>query len=98
MGEYKKPCTLRLCSETEKMLDRLQEAFTPFVEDRSSTVRLLIRILFALVFTPVTLRDVLSICQRIQEHTLPYRQLKFEFEQQSLRPRFRMRFQDEGAA
>lgn len=69
MGLEKKTYTFRLCEETHGMLRKIQEALSPFCEDLSSTVRFVIRLAYALLFTPTSLKDVLAICQKLHRIT-----------------------------
>lgn len=69
MGMEKKPTSFRLSAETLVQIDNIKQAFHPFCEDRSSTLRLIVNIVYAIIFTPTTLRDVVEVMQRVHRVT-----------------------------
>jgi hypothetical protein len=69
MGEEKKATSFRLSEETLRQIDHIKQAFHPFCEDRSSTLRLIVNIMYAIIFTPTTLRDVVDVLQRVHRTT-----------------------------
>lgn len=71
MGLEKKNATIRLSDEAQMHLDRIQNALNWFLEDRSSTVRFCARIVYWMLFTPMTVRDLLATLQGLHRHTLP---------------------------
>ena len=60
-------------------IDEIKCAFHPFCEDRSSTLRLIVNLMYSIIFTPTTLRDVIATMQRIQRGTSYDNQLKLSF-------------------
>lgn len=98
MGLEKKNTTFRFSEETLMELHQLQKVLWPFAEDRSSTLRIVIKIMYALIFTPATLRDALDLLQLIHRNTLQDSQLPLKFPPSSggplLRPRFALRAEE----
>lgn len=90
MGLEKRSTAFRLSEDTLNELAAIQKAFSPFAEDRSSTLRIVIRVLYSILFTPATLNEILMVCQRLQSVTSQYDgQMQFRFPGQvSLTPRF----------
>jgi hypothetical protein len=70
MGVEKKSITFRLSEQTLIKLDAIRGAFDPFAEDRSSTLRIVISIMYALLFTPAILVDFRALLQRLHRNTL----------------------------
>lgn len=79
MGIHKKHRTYRFPEETLTMLAKIQSAFSLFAEDESSTLRICVRIVYALLFTPMTVLDVFDAIQRLRCPTLCHTQLSIEF-------------------
>jgi hypothetical protein len=79
MGETKQHLTFRFSEDTLKQLAELQDAFWPFAEDRASTLRIIVQLVYALLFTPATLRDLLAVLQRLHCSTLSHTQLTIDF-------------------
>jgi hypothetical protein len=76
MGLEKRCTTFRLSEETLEELEQIQRAFFPFAEDRSSTLRITVRLVFALIFTPMTMADLMWVLQRLHRNTSQY---EFQF-------------------
>lgn len=70
MGVWKQHTTFRFSEETLMQIDQIKAAFSPFAEDRSSTLRIIVHVLYSILFTPTTLQEVLMVCQRLQKATL----------------------------
>lgn len=88
MGLTKTHHTFRFSEETLMQIDAIKSALSPFAEDRSSTLRIIVQVVYALIFTPATLADALDAMQRLHGHTLSYNgQMAFHFEGQGFRPR-----------
>lgn len=67
MGLEKQHVTFRFAEETLMQIDEIKNAFGPLVEDRSHALRVIVRILHSILFTPANLKEVLMICQRLQK-------------------------------
>lgn len=79
MGETKRHVTFRLAEDDLVKIDRIQQALHPFAEDRTSTLRVIIKIVWSLIFTPGTLADLVEVLQRLRSHTLAHKQLEIRF-------------------
>jgi hypothetical protein len=79
MGLEKRSTTFRFSDETLRELGALQIVFAPFAEDRSSTLRIVIALVYALIFTPSTIRDLFHVLQHLQRSTSQYSQLDIQF-------------------
>lgn len=89
MGICKQHATFRFSEETLMQIDRIREAFSPFAEDRSSTLRIIVHVLYSILFTPTTLQEVLLVCQRLQEATKQHSdQMTLRFPGMSIKPKF----------
>jgi hypothetical protein len=89
MGVHKKHRTYRFPEEELSMLAKIQAAISLFVEDESSTLRFCVRLVHALLFTPMTVRDVFDMIQRLHCPTLCHAQLSIDFPQPAAVASFR---------
>jgi hypothetical protein len=90
MGVHKQHVTFRFAETTLKELDEIQRTLSPFAEDRSSTLRIIVKLMYALLFTPMTIKDLVHVLQRLQSDTSSHSQLWIQFPEIgiALRPRF----------
>ena len=79
MGIHKQHRTYRFPQEELTMLGRIQSALSLFAEDESSTLRFCVRLVHALLFTPMTVRDLFETMQRLHCPTLCHAQIPIEF-------------------
>jgi len=78
MGAEMKPVTVKLDDGAILKLGEIEDAFAPFTRGRSATVRLLIELVHALIFTKGTLQAVVGRLQGLLRRT-SYFQMEFEF-------------------
>jgi hypothetical protein len=80
--------TFRLGDDDLSKIDKIQQALSPFTEDRTSTLRVIIRIVWALIFTPGTLKEVVQVLQRLQSRTSEHGQMAIHFPPHADNPTF----------
>lgn len=69
MGLEKKTTSFRMSPRTLEQLSELQSGFSPLVEDRSSTLRLVINFVWGMFFSPHTLQAMSEKFQRLLRMT-----------------------------
>lgn len=69
----------RASEQTLSELHDIQNLFHPYLPDRSSTLRWVIRKFWEVLFTDTNFTDVLAQWQAIQGKTLQYKQLRLVF-------------------
>lgn len=79
MGEWKKSKTCRWTREELDDVEQLNKAYAPFTNGFTSVLRLALKVLKAITFTPERVRDYLEVCHHLQRKSLQDTQLKFFF-------------------
>jgi hypothetical protein len=70
MGTYRKTVAYRTDEETRQQHESIRTAFPWLLEDHTSVIKFCSRIVFALLFTAVTVEDVQDLLQGLRRITL----------------------------
>ena len=79
MGTADRNVNFRASEQTHKELDDIQRLFHPFLPDRSTTLRWIIRKFWEVLFTDTNLTDILKQWQVMHGKTSQHKQLQLVF-------------------
>jgi len=70
MGEHRKTVAYRTDEETRVQHERIRAALPWLLEDHTSVIKFCVRIVYSLLFTPVSVQDVRDLLQGLRCITL----------------------------